>query len=73
MKRLGTKWICVEIVEQYLRGAVSRFQVEPRNSANAKSRELGECDFYKVPRLGILWDRSGNEPLAEDGGLHRPQ
>lgn len=72
-ERLGRKWICMEIVREYLEGALSRFRTKPHDSANAKSRKSNESDFYKIPRPGILWERCENEPLPEDGGLHRRQ
>ena len=72
-ERLGRKWICIEIIREYLEGALSRFQIKARNSANSKSHRPRESDFYKIAKPGILWDGCENDPLPEDGGLHRPQ
>jgi len=72
-EKLGRKWICVEIVEEYLWGALSRFQTKPSKSAGMRSHRSCDSDFYKIPRPGICWNSYKDEPLPEDGGLHRPQ
>jgi len=72
-ERLGRRWVCVEVVKEYLEGAVSRFQTEPANPASARSRIPRESDFYKIPKPGIVWNGCENEPLPEDGGIDRPQ
>ena len=33
-ERLGRKWVCIEIVEDYLRGALGRFQEQPQPEQN---------------------------------------
>ena len=73
-ERLKRRWICGELDEQYLRGALGRFAGEPerRNVSNT---------YYKIPRPGILWDdpddpdrlpgfdgASDRVKLPEDGG-----
>lgn len=72
-ERLNRKWICVELVKEYLEGALSRFQPKPKQGkTNNTSQKFTDSDFYKIPRPGILWNGHKDEPLLEDGGLHRP-
>lgn len=64
-ERLRRKWICVELVEDYLKGAVGRFQ---------KAREqikVSDDTAYKVYHPAILWNGQEDAPLPEDGGRKR--
>lgn len=67
-ERLGRRWICGELVEEYLEGAAARFDKEgqniPRGSRN---------DYYSLPRPGLLWNGEETEPLPSDGGRKRPR
>jgi site-specific DNA-methyltransferase (cytosine-N4-specific) len=68
-EKLGRYWICVDTVEEYLKGALGRF-----NEENLKTNGSQEEVFYKIPRPGLLWDDVENEePLPEDGGRKRPK
>jgi site-specific DNA-methyltransferase (cytosine-N4-specific) len=72
-ERLGRKWICIELIEQYLKGAVGRFT--PRGMATAKVSSKGKRDegYYRLPRPGLLWTGTHGElPLSVDGGKQRP-
>ena len=61
-ERLSRRWMCGELEETYLLGALGRFEEPSSGSRPAK-------DWYRVPRPGLLWDTSGGLPsLAEDGG-----
>ena len=69
-ERLNRRWVCVEIVEEYLEGAKGRFERPPaRRTARDPDRPE---NYYRVPRPDILWDGSPTEPLAADGGRKRP-
>jgi len=72
-ERLGRKWLCGEIVESYLQGAMGRFD---RNASGAvegiQRSENADSSYYKVPRPGLLWNGCEGEPLPEDGGKTRP-
>ena len=80
-QRLGRRWICVEVAEEYLQGAKGRFEdseqgclwesdtVQP--AAAKTSRKPGD-GYYRIPHPGLMWDDSEPEPLAEDGGRKRP-
>jgi hypothetical protein len=64
----------VELVEEYLKGAIARFK-KPRISLIkplvAKKISKGESDFYKLARPGFLWDKIPDQPLPFDGGRSR--
>ena len=64
-ERLRRRWICGEMDEQYLSGAVGRFQdaSKPRKAIDT---------YYQIPRPGILWDDDEvHDDLPEDGGRER--
>jgi len=65
-ERLQRKWICIDICEEYLKGAIGRFS----KSSNGTKAEPET--FYKIPHPGILWNGSTSEPLPADGGIKRP-
>lgn len=62
-ERLNRKWICCDLVEEYLKGAISRFQ--EKNAAKSN-----DSVWYRLPRPGILWNGK-DEPLDQDGGKTR--
>ena len=71
-ERLGRRWICAELVEEYLAGALGRFQKSASGEAVAKlSKEEDEANYYRIPRPGILWNERPDEPLQVDGGKVR--
>ena len=69
-ERLNRRWVCVEIVEEYLEGAKGRF-VRPPAPRTPKG-PARSSNYYRVPRPDILWDGSPSEPLSADGGRKRP-
>ncbi len=62
-ERLSRRWLCGELEENYLKGALGRFEeVSAAGTRPAK-------DWYRVPRPGLLWEASERlPPLEEDGG-----
>lgn len=66
-ERLGRRWMCIDTEENYLRGAVGRFQPADETQRSGK-RSAG---FYSIPRPGVFWDDTPNEPLHPDGGRKR--
>ncbi len=72
-ERLDRKWICVELVERYLEGAVGRFETtQERLRPRAPKTDQG---YYRVAHPALLWsDDNGrkSEPLPQDGGRQRP-
>lgn len=66
-EKLNRQWICCEIVEDYLRGALGRFNettVSPDNYS-------GENICYKLPKPGYSWKLNTDDILQEDGGQKR--
>ena len=72
-ERLGRKWTCAELVEDYLRGALGRFQ----EAATAqRPTEKRDNSYYRVARPGLLWNEpnpSQTRPLDPAGGKKRPK
>jgi site-specific DNA-methyltransferase (cytosine-N4-specific) len=68
-ERLGRRWTCIELVEDYLLGAVGRFE-----RPNVITRPAPDDDdaWYRVPRPGLMWNGPDPVPLASDGGKTRP-
>jgi DNA modification methylase len=69
-ERLQRNWVCIDSVEEYLKGAVGRF-----NKANFQENGKREEVYYKIPRPGLLWEDNENEEeaLPSDGGRKRPK
>jgi DNA modification methylase len=73
-ERLKRKWICVELIEEYLKGALGRFKNTPTLSTKAllpKKAPPEEANYYRVPRPGVMWDLIPEESLSIDGGQNR--
>jgi site-specific DNA-methyltransferase (cytosine-N4-specific) len=72
-ERALREWVCCELVEDYVRGALGRFQQEqPVQYAAPRQRgENGEV-FYKAFRPGLVKNGVDAEPLPVDGGAKRP-
>lgn len=72
-ERLKRRWVCLDTEEEYLRGALGRFESDKDRSGpgeqkvSAKSKQ----DYYRIPKPGLLWDEFSNEPLSLDGGEKR--
>lgn len=74
-ERLGRKWVCSELVEEYLLGARGRFGEHSRRAMPKTSTRDGE-GYYRIPHPGLLWDTDRaemEEPLPDDGGRQRPK
>jgi len=70
-ERLERRWLCCDLVEEYLKGALGRF-VEQRPSTSLPARaEDDPSNYYKIPRPGLLWNGIEDEPLSADGGRKR--
>lgn len=71
-ERLKRRWICIDNVENYLKGAVGRFKRHSDNGRHDVVRSKDDdSNYYKVPRPGLTWNGTQAEPLAEDGGKQR--
>lgn len=71
-ERLGRRWACVELNEEYLRGAIGRFEDKPREAQTSLPTPIDPSAFYKIPRPGLVWN-GDDEPLPADGGRSRPK
>jgi site-specific DNA-methyltransferase (cytosine-N4-specific) len=66
-ERLRRRWICCELVEEYLIGARGRFL---GTAPVDKPSPEDDSAYYRVPRPGLLWNGQC-EPLDKDGGKVR--
>jgi DNA modification methylase len=71
-ERLKRYWICCDNVEEYLAGAIGRFDngqatLFPDMPENLHTKEI----FYKIYHPSALWNRLEDDLLPEDGGLNR--
>lgn len=71
-ERLGRRWICIELLEEYLKGARGRFEREPVENGKA-SKPDSDNNYYRIPRPGILWNGASDGVLPADGGRVRAQ
>ena len=69
-ERLQRRWLCAELIEEYLEGALGRFKREMTDRCEADPADAR--NYYRVPRPGILWNGAHRTPLPADGGAKRP-
>ena len=70
-ERLGRRWACCELNEDYLKGAMARFQ-QNSESGDLVSGAFGNKATYTVHSPCSVPADDTEVPLVEDGGLHRP-
>lgn len=70
-ERLHRRWLCVELREDYLKGALGRFKGREGSKAKHDPSKKEDTNFYRIPRPGSLWSADEGEPLREDGGKKR--
>ena len=79
-ERLDRRWVCVELVEDYLKGALARFkrsrpeaqeELFPEEDQQLSAGEEDDSPYYRAPRPGLLWNGCPGKPLAPDGGRQR--
>lgn len=71
-ERLNRRWVCVEMVEEYLTGALGRFARDSLSDVEVKrSGENDESNYYRIPWPGILWNGKTDGLLPRDGGRKR--
>ncbi len=73
-ERLKRHWTCIELDESYIKGAVGRFSkpLAPRDHETIVFDLKDDSNYYKVPKLGLLWNGSIEGQLPIDGGRTRP-
>jgi site-specific DNA-methyltransferase (cytosine-N4-specific) len=69
-ERLRRKWTCIEMREEYLRGALGRFERVPKPRQESMFEETGTAVTYKLHHPAAMWN-GHEEPLEEDGGKVR--
>lgn len=68
-ERLGRRWVCGELVEEYLQGALGRFE----NPAMQRPTYDKVSDtYYRVAKPDVAWGNDQEEPLDPSGGRRRP-
>lgn len=75
-ERLGRRWVCGELVEDYLQAALGRFQqTRPLDCQNGREKmdPTDPENYYRVARPDILWNGDNGVALPEDGGKQRPK
>ena len=70
-ERIGRRWVCIELLEDYCEAALGRFVRDPRETARAAADPKAPSNYYRVPRPGILWPAGDADPLPGDGGRQR--
>jgi len=72
-ERTRREWVCCDLVEDYLKGALGRFQRgKVEKYSGAKSEKPNGDDSYRAVKPGLLWNGvDDDEPLAADGGAKR--
>jgi site-specific DNA-methyltransferase (cytosine-N4-specific) len=71
-ERLGRKWVCVDLVEVYLQGALCRFPPHSAGMPKQAPNASDDSSYYRMARPGLLWNGTDGDPLAPDGGRKRP-
>jgi DNA modification methylase len=64
-ERLERKWVCIDLSENYLKGALGRFDRE--QSEPPKREQIS----YKLTKPGSFWNGQTYEPLDLEGGKKR--
>ncbi|MFB3826293.1 MAG: site-specific DNA-methyltransferase [Bryobacteraceae bacterium] len=70
-ERLRRKWVCVDLVEEYLKGGLARFERQTQPEQASMFQMCGEVITYKLHHPAVLWNGHEEEPLPEDGGKKR--
>jgi site-specific DNA-methyltransferase (cytosine-N4-specific) len=76
-ERTKRHWICCELRDDYLHGALGRFQTEDAPACatsivSYKNANGPEKEFYRISKPGGLWNGVEGPALAADGGFRRP-
>jgi DNA modification methylase len=67
-ERLQRRWVCGEIVEEFIQGGKGRFE-RPEETEQSRSTVRSS---YSVSSSAVLWNGIADEPLPKDGGRKRP-
>ncbi len=70
-ERLRRRWLCSELVEDYLLGARGRFVRATVSDAESRTTRDEEDNYYRMPHPGLLWNGGADALLPADGGRAR--
>lgn len=73
-ENLQRRWVCCELVEEYLKGGLARFH--KRHTGEQKTffpsgNGNGKRTSYSLFHPAAIWDEFADEPLPDDGGQTR--
>lgn len=66
-ERLERKWICVEMIGEYLESARGRFHRRQKQTDENSDNAI----YYRIPKPGAIWNGSASPDLKLDGGRSR--
>lgn len=66
--KLKRRWICCDIIEDYLKGAIGRFR---KNGTLFPELRCAKGVTYKIYHPSAMWNGSVDQPLSLDGGKTR--
>ncbi len=74
-ERIDRRWICAELVEEYLKGALARFHSnEGSQTEMFRDSDRGKnplASYYRIAHPAVMWNQLPYEPLRRDGGQKR--
>jgi len=80
---LDRKWMCCELVDEYLAGAIHRFDKQDVEAVQPKTTQKtgmlfddmkkgnGSHTYYRAYHPAAIWEELEDQPLPEDGGRKR--
>ena len=69
-ERLRRRWICAELVEQYLEGALGRF--EPATEPQKPKATKKDDGYYRIAHPGLLWNGNDDRGVRASPRGRRP-
>lgn len=69
-ERMGRRWVCTELLEEYVKGALGRFQQSDAQLLSS-IRGNGKANGYKLHHPATLWSDETGTLLSMDGGKAR--
>jgi site-specific DNA-methyltransferase (cytosine-N4-specific) len=68
-ERTLRRWICCDLDEDYLKGALGRFQVAQKKPQRPSPSKSTEQPYYKAYKPGTLWNGTPEEGPLENGAI----
>ncbi len=71
-EKTNRKWICCELVPEYVKGALGRFKPGRRAEYRTPKVTAGQVEnFYRAFKPGLMWNGAYEALLPKDGGAKR--